>query len=202
MVRYSVSKDFQSVPRVRYFVGDFMPKKVFKSDMSVKELDSLIRELQKYNDDLPNKFKKLVSELLQKGVDVSKARISDSPLGKYVTVTTNISSEKMGCKGILLAKGAVKEQDGYAPFSILLAIEFGSGIHYNPTPNPLSAEMGYGVGTFPGQVHAFQSEGWMYWDEKAQEWRHTYGVKATMPLYNADIEIIQNVIRIAKEVFR
>lgn len=179
-----------------------MPKKVFKSDMSVNGIDSLIRELQKYKDDLPNKCKKLVSELLQSGVEVSKARISDSPLGKYVTVTTNISSEKMGCKGILLAKGAVKEQDGYAPFSILLAIEFGSGIHYNPTPNPLSAEMGYGVGTFPGQVHAFQSEGWMYWDEKAQEWRHTYGVKATMPLYNADMEIIQNIVKIAKQVFR
>lgn len=179
-----------------------MPKKVFKSDMSVNGIDSLIRELQKYKDDLPNKCKKLVSELLQSGVEVSKARISDSPLGKYVTVTTNISSEKMGCKGILLAKGAVKEQEGYAPFSILLAIEFGAGIHYNPTPNPNADKFGLGVGTFPGQIHAFQSEGWMYWDEKAQEWRHTYGVKATMPLYNADMEMIQNVVKIAKEVFR
>ena len=179
-----------------------MPKKVYKSDMSVKGLDSLIRELQKYKDDLPNKCKKLVSELLQRGVEVSKARISDSPLGKYVTVTTNISSEKMGCKGILLAKGAVKEQEGYEPFSVLLAIEFGAGAHYNPTPNPfISSEFPYGVGTFPGQVHAFQSEGWMYWDEKVQEWRHTYGVKATMPVYNADMEIIQNVIKVAKEVF-
>ena len=198
----SISKDVKDFSRIRYFVGDFMPKKVFKSDMSVNGIDSLIRELQKDEDDLPNKCKKLVSELLQSGVEVSKARISDSPLGKYVTVTTNISSEKMGCKGILLAKGAVKEQEGYVPFSILLAIEFGSGVHFNPTPNPFSEEMGYGVGTFPGQIHAFQPEGWMYWDEKAREWRHTYGVKATMPLYSADMEIIQNVVKIAKEVFR
>ena len=179
-----------------------MSKKVFKSDMSVKGIDSLIRELQKYKDDLPNKCKKLVSELLQSGVEVSKARISDSPLGKYVTVTTNISSEKMGCKGILLAKGAVKEQEGYAPFSILLAIEFGSGIHYNPTPNPLSAEMGYGVGTFPGQVHAFDQNGWYFWSEEKQQWIHSYGVKATMPMYSADMEIIQNIVKVAKEVFR
>lgn len=202
MVRNPISEDFQSVSRVRYFVGDFMPKKVFKSDMSVKGLDSLIRELQKYKDDLPNKCKKLVSELLQSGVEVSKARISDSPLGKYVTVTTNISSEKMGCKGILLAKGAVKEQEGYAPFSILLAIEFGSGIHYNPTPNPLSAEMGYGVGTFPGKVHAFDQNGWYFWSEEKQQWIHSYGVKATMPMYSADMEIIQNIVKVAKEVFR
>ena len=178
-----------------------MSKKVFKSDMSVKGIDNLIREIQKYKDDLPNKCKKLVSELLQKGVDVSKARISDSPLGKYVTVTTNISSEKMGCKGILLAKGAVKEQEGYAPFSILLAIEFGSGVHFNPTPNPLiGSKFPYGVGTYPGQTHAHQDT-WFYWDENTQEWKPTHGVKATMPMYNADMEIIQNVVKYAKEVF-
>ena len=178
-----------------------MAKKAFKSDLSVNGIEALKSQLLQYKDNLPIKCEKLVSRLLQSGVAVSQSKISESPLGKYVTVTTNISADKMGCKGILLAKGAVKEQDGYAPFSILLAIEFGAGIHYNPTPNPNADKFGLGVGTFPGQIHAFQSEGWMYWDEKAQEWRHTYGVKATMPLYNADIEIIQNVIRIAKEVF-
>ena len=179
-----------------------MAKKVFKSDLSAKGVEALKSQLLQYKDSLSIKCEKLVSRLLQSGVAVSQTKISESPLGKYVTVTTNISANKMGCKGVLLAKGAVKEQDGYAPFSILLAIEFGAGIHFNPTPNPLiSSEFPYGVGTYPGQVHAFQSEGWMYWDEKAQEWRHTYGVKATMPLYNADMEIIQNVVKIAKEVF-
>lgn len=179
-----------------------MAKKVFKSNLSVKDVEALKSQLLKYKDSLPIKCEKLVSRLLQSGVAVSQAKISESPLGKYVTVTTKISADNMGCKGILLAKGAVKEQEGYAPFSILLAIEFGAGIHFNPTPNPIiSSEFPYGVGTFPGQVHAFQSEGWMYWDEKVQEWRHTYGVKATMPLYNADMEIIQNVVKIAKEVF-
>ena len=179
-----------------------MAKKVFKSDLSVNGIEALKSQLLQYKDSLPIKCEKLVSKLLQSGVSVSQTKISESPLGKYVTVTTNISADKMGCKGILLANGAVKEQEGYAPFSILLAIEFGAGVHFNPDPNPLiSSEFPYGVGTFPGQVHAFQSEGWMYWDEKSQEWRHTYGVKATMPLYNADMEIIQNIVKIAKEVF-
>ena len=179
-----------------------MANKVFKSDLSVKGIESLKSQLLQYKDSLSIKCETLVSMLLQSGVEVSQSKISESPLGKYVTVTTNISADNIGCKGILLAKGAVKEQDGYEPFSILLAIEFGAGVHFNPTPNPIiSSEFPYGVGTFPGQVHAFQSEGWMYWDEKAQEWRHTYGVKATMPIYNADMEIIQNVVKIAKEVF-
>ena len=177
-----------------------MAKKI-SVDLSIKGLNDLKRQLLQYKDELPTKCEKLVSRLLQSGVAVSQARISESPLGKYVTVTTNISADKMGCKGILLAKGAVKEQDGYAPFSILLAIEFGAGAHFNPTPNPLiSSEFPYGVGTFPGQTHAYQDM-WWYWDENTQEWKPTHGVKATMPMYSADMEIIQNVVNEAKKVF-
>ena len=178
-----------------------MAKKVFKADLSVKGIEALKSQLLQYKDSLPIKCEKLVSRLLQSGVEVSQARINESPLGKYVTVTTNISANKMGCKGVLLAKGAVKEQEGYAPFSILLAIEFGAGVHFNPTPNPLiSSEFPYGVGTFPGQTHAYEDM-WWYWDENTQEWKPTHGVKATMPMYNADMEIIQNVVKYAKEVF-
>ena len=178
-----------------------MAKKVFKTDLSVSGLNDLKRQLLQYKDEFPTKCEKLVSRLLQRGIAVSQTKISESPLGKYVTVTTNISADKMGCKGILLAKGAVKEQEGYDPFSILLAIEFGAGAHFNPTPNPLSAEMGYGVGTFPGQVHAMEPGGWYFWSEEKQQWIHSYGVKATMPMYSADMEIIKNVTKIAKEVF-
>ena len=178
-----------------------MAKKVFKSDLSVNGIEAIKSQLLQYRNSLPIKCETLVSRLLQSGVAVSQAKISESPLGKYVTVTTNISADNMGCKGILLAKGAVKEQEGYAPFSILLAIEFGAGIHYNPTPNPNADKFGLGVGTFPGQIHAFEDL-WFYWDEDAQEWKPTHGVKATMPMYSADMEIIQNVVKLAKEVFR
>ena len=177
-----------------------MAKKVFKADLSVNGIEALKSQLMQYKDSLSIKCEKLVSRLLQNGVEVSQARINESPLGKYVTVTTNISADKMGCKGILLAKGEVKEQEGYAPFSILLAIEFGAGIHYNPTPNPNADKFGLGVGTFPGQVHAFEDT-WFYWDENSQEWKPTHGVKATMPMYSADMEIRQNVVKYAKEVF-
>lgn len=174
-----------------------------KSDLSVKGIENVKKKLIQYRDvELPRKCKEFVERLLQIGVDVSRAKISESPLGKYVTVTTDVSADKMGCKGILLAKGAVKEQEGYDPFSVLLSIEFGAGVHYNPTPNPLSAEMGYGVGTFPGQIHAFDQNGWYFWSEEKQQWIHSYGVKATMPMYSADMEIIQNVVKIAKQVFR
>ena len=97
-----------------------MGKKTFTADLSVSGLNALKKQLLQYRDDLPIKCKQLVSSLLQSGVEVAKTNISESPLGKYVTVSTNISADKIGCDGILLAKGQVKEQDGYAPFSILL----------------------------------------------------------------------------------
>lgn len=179
-----------------------MAKKVLKADLSLEGIEALKRQILQYKDDLPIKCEKVVSKLLQSGVEVANTSISESPLGKYVAVTTNISSEKMGCNGILLAKGQVKEQDGYAPFSILLAIEFGAGVHFNPTPNPLiSSEFPYGVGTFPGQTHAYQDM-WYYWDENKQKWMPTHGVKATMPMYKASEEIRNNILKIAKEVFR
>lgn len=175
--------------------------KVFNTDLSVEGIEALKKQLIHYRDDLPTKCERLVSRLLQSGVEVARTSINESPLGSYVTVTTNISSEQMGCSGILLAKGAIKQSEGYDPFSILLAIEFGAGIHFNPTPNPLiSSEFPYGVGTFPGQTHAYQDM-WWYWDEESQEWRPTHGVKATMPMYRASVDIKSKILSIAKEVF-
>lgn len=171
-----------------------------KANLSVKSLQALKKQLLDYKAELNRKCEKFVKRLLESGIEVANAKVGESPLGKYVTLTTNISADKMGCKGILLAKGAVKESEGYAPFSILLAIEFGAGIHYNPTPNPKADEFGLGVGTFPGQIHAFEDT-WFYWDEQSQEWRPTHGVKATMPMYEASLKIREEVVRIAKDVF-
>lgn len=179
-----------------------MAKKKYKSNLSVSGIEQLKRDLLNYKQvELPNKVNKYVSELLKIGITVSQARVNDSPLGKYVTLTSSVSSDKNGCKGVLIAKGAVKESEGYAPFSILLAIEFGAGIHFNPTPNPNADKFGLGVGTFPGQIHAFEDM-WFYWDETSQEWKPTHGVKATMPMYNAQMELIKNTTRIAQEVFK
>lgn len=178
-----------------------MGKKTFTADLSVSGLNALKKQLLQYRDDLPIKCKQLVYRLLQSGVEVAETNISESPLGKYVTVSTNISADKIGCNGILLAKGQVKEQDGYAPFSILLAIEFGAGVHFNPTKNPLvGSKFPYGVGTFPGQTHAYDDM-WWYWNKKEQKWMPTHGVKATMPMYKAGEDIRSKIIKTAKEIF-
>lgn len=173
----------------------------FTAKLSTDSLEELKRQLLQYkNVELPTKCRELVKRLMASGVEVANAKLSASPLGNQVTITTNLSPEKYGSKGIILAKGAVHQAEGYEPFSVLLAIEFGAGIYYNSTANPKAGEFGLGVGTFPGQTHAFEDQ-WYYWDEKSQQWYSTHGIKATMPMYSADMEIIQNVEKIAREVF-
>lgn len=178
-----------------------MSKKILKSDLSVSGIRNLQKELEKYRDSLTYKCRLLAEKLSEIGANVINAKVDESPLGKYVTLKTEITEEQAGCKAILIATGEVKEQEGYAPFNTLLAIEFGAGIHFNPIPNPNAGEFGLGVGTFPGQTHAYQDY-WFYWNEEQQKWLPTHGVKATMPMYSASLELQKEVAKIAKEVFK
>lgn len=179
-----------------------MAKKVFKTDLSVKGIEELKKQLLQYRDEeLPRKCRQLTQALADIGVNVAKAKINESPLGHHITLQSTMSESEAGCKAMIIATGDIKKSEGYAPFNLLLAVEFGAGIAFNPTPNPIAGDFGYGVGTFPGQVHAFEKEGWYYWDEEAQEWKHTRGVKATMPMYSAAMEIQNKVNEAVKAVF-
>ena len=178
-----------------------MATKKYKVDiLSQSSIGRLIKDLQAYQNDLPNKTRLLAQRLAERGIVVAGARIGQSPLGKHVTIRTEISEDVVGTRAILIAVGDVIESEGYEPFNTLLAIEFGAGVYYNEKENPKGPEFGYGPGTFPGQIHAFD-DGWYYWDEVAQTWKYTHGVKATMPMYSASVAILQDAVRIAKEVF-
>lgn len=169
-------------------------------NLSVSSIKQLQNDLRKYQDSLTYKCRLLAEKLSEIGANVINAKIDESPLGKYVTLQTDITEEQAGCKAILIATGEIKEQAGYAPFNTLLAIEFGAGIYHNKIPNPNADKFGLGVGTFPGQIHAFQDY-WFYWDEEEQKWLPTHGVRATWPMYYASLEIQQNIVKIAKEIF-
>lgn len=175
-----------------------MGKTVLTANLSVKSMKKLQKDVKKYRDDLVKKCELFAKRLIEKGLQVAEAKVSESPIGHYIHVRVDCD----GLEAVLIAKGEVQKSDEYADFSTILAVEFGAGIHYNPIPNPKSAEMGYGVGTFPGQIHALDPDGWSYWSEEQQRWIHTYGIKATMPMYEAHKEMLLSVEQIAKEVFR
>ena len=173
---------------------------VIKGNLSVKGINKMRKELKKYKESFEYKCKLYIERLLEEGVEVAQAKIGESPLGKYVVLSTDITEDEAGTKGILIATGEVKYSDEYAPFSTILAIEFGAGISYNPKENPSASELGFGVGTFPGQLHAFE-DGWYFWDEEKQKLIYSKGVKATMPMYEAQKKIVEDYKKIAREVF-
>lgn len=174
----------------------------FKVDiLSQSSIKNLQKELTKYRGSLQDKSVELAKRLSDIGLRVTDLKINESPLGKYVSVQSSISEEEAGCRAVIMTTGKIFQSPGFPPFNVMLAIEFGAGIHYNDKENPYSKKMGFGVGSFPGQMHAFDKEGWFYWDDTAQGWRHSYGVKATMPLFYAYNEIFEKAKAAAKEVF-
>lgn len=178
-----------------------MARYVFKSDLSTDGIKNLQKQLMNYRDViLKDKLKLIAVELSNIGFEVAKAQVDSSPLGHYVTLKTDISPLRFGTRAVLTGIGVVKYAEGREPFNLLLAIEFGAGIYYNPKPNPNAGDFGLGVGTFPGQVHALE-DGWYYWDDKTQSWKYTHGVKATMPFHKADVALLTNAKEIVREVF-
>lgn len=88
----------------------------------------------------------------------------------------------------------------------VMFVEFGAGITFNkgnkyPTKrNNLNySPDDYGVGTYPGQTHAFDPNGWWYTENG--ESIHSYGTPAAAPLGHADEAICVNALRTAISVF-
>ena len=176
-----------------------MAKRVIRGNFSSKGIQDIINQLEQYKLDLHRKVELLCQRLAEAGQTVALQSIGESPLGKTITLRVEMELRKDGCKAILVAAGQTKSND-YGTINTLLLVEFGAGAFYNPSDNPKAGEMGYGIGTFPGQIHAF-SDGWYYWGED-EKWHYTHGTKATMPMYNASVAIRTQVAAIAKEVFR
>ena len=83
-----------------------------------------------------------------------------------------------------------------AEVSPLSMAEFGSGWG---AENPIQIP-DVGQGTFPGQAHAFDKEGW-YWTDEDDNLNYSRGITAKMPMYKASIRIQEIAIKKAKEIF-
>lgn len=177
-----------------------MARKTIKIDLfDGKSLQQAIKQIEAYRDDLPKKCQHICRRLSEEGVKVADVAINSVPIGRTITLTTDINPSKMGCKAMLKMMGReTRTEDGRIFYSVL-GIEFGSGIYYNKTANPKSAEFNMGVGTFPGQTHAFQDK-WYYLGDDGK-WHASHGVQASMPMYKASVALRQKIDSIVKEVF-
>lgn len=180
-----------------------MAKKVFKTKLSISGIEQLKKDLLDYkNNTLPNLLKQYITALAQEGISVGKQNVGG--FGKYITFSIQTEVSKDGCKALMLASetgkiistwksyGEIKS----AEVSPLLMAEFGSGWG---AENPMQIP-GVGQGTFPGQTHAFDKEGW-YWLDENDNLNYSRGITAKMPMYKASIRIQEIAKKKAKEIF-
>lgn len=168
--------------------------KVIEIDLlNAKSLDAAITKIEAYKKSLEQKCELLCSRLCDIGIPVIRAKIS-SAMGdssKAHSVYYNIQSN-----------GAVTDMYIYLTGEDILFIEFGAGIYYNNgAAHPKASELGFGVGTYPGQTHAINPGYWWYKDDTDDTLHFSRGTEATMPMYSAMLTIKDNVLNIAQEVF-
>lgn len=170
-----------------------MANKTIKVNLSQKSIQDAIKQLRQYQNSLKSKNELFVRRLSELGIPVIDQNISLSQGDSDKNHSTYIRINNFGgySQATLVCEG-----------SDLLFIEFGSGISYNTpsgtSPHPKGQEFGYTIGSY-GQGNG-KNESWVYFADSG-EWIRSYGTEATMPVYKASVEIMQNIRKIAKEVF-
>lgn len=170
-----------------------MANKTIKINLSQKSIQDAIKQLRQYQSSLKSKNEIFVRRLSELGIPVIDQNISmaqgdsDKNHNTYIKINTfgDFSQATLVCEG-----------------TDLLFIEFGAGIHYNTpagsSPHPKGEEFGYTIGSY-GQGKG-KNDSWTY-ESETGEWVRSYGTESTMPVYKASVEIMQNIRKIAKEVF-
>lgn len=164
-----------------------------KISLDRSEIKDLIKSLETYINFLPFKCQLFIKRLADVGIETIDA--------KYVSGVGDSSTDHK-CEFVLDEDGNVVRGKIVVTGEDILFIEFGAGIYFNNgNIHPKAHDLGYGVGTYPGQKHAYDPNGWYYRDSD-NHLHHSLGTEATMPLFNASLDMIASIEQIAKEVFR
>lgn len=166
-------------------------------------IQKLIDELKDYRDSLKVKNELFINRLLDEGIHVADSY--KGFYGAYITFEKEVKPGESRCVGILTGRNSgqlISYWNKYgkiksAEISPILFAEFGSGWLAEVLFDNVS---GVGQGTFPDQTHAFDKGGWWYKGLNG-EWYHSNGFKPSHPMYYADIEMVEQVFSIAREVF-
>ncbi|VYT08902.1 Uncharacterised protein [uncultured Clostridium sp.] len=169
-----------------------MAKKISIS-LSQKSIQNAISEVRKYQRELIDKNELFVRRLAELGIPV---------IDQNIAVAQGDSDKNHNTYIKINSFGSYSEAKLVVEGSELLYIEFGSGIHYNgsagTSPHPKGEEFGYTIGSYgKGQG---SKDFWFYYADTGEAVM-SHGTQSTMPVYKASMEIIQNIRRIAREVF-
>jgi len=177
-------------------------KRIYVSLTTEGSIEKAIKALEEYKSDILEKTEVLVERLMDVGIESGIANSGD--YAGMIVFKKEIVPGSDGVEGLLIAtdgqkiirewkyRGGVKQ----AVVSPLLMAEFGSGW----LAKVLDDVEGVGQGTFPGQTHAFDKDGW-WWETPDGEKHHSYGEAPTYPVHSALYAMMFEVDRIAKGVF-
>ena len=166
------------------------------------EIDDLVQELNEFADSFPTRCQMAVQELCDEGIKVATANA-----GEYkgmILFTKEIDLTESGCSALMIATDLEKPvrswryQGGEKSVEIspILMAEFGSGWAADPEPQIY----GMGQGSFPGQTHAFDTQGW-FWKDLDGETHHSYGEAPTYPMYKASVEMVSKIQEVFEKYF-
>ena len=169
-----------------------MSKKI-RISLSEKSIRNAINEIESYKREFIERNEVFVRRLAELGIPVIDQNIavaqgdSDKSHNTYIKINSfgSYSEAKLVFEG-----------------KSILFIEFGAGIRYNgssgTSPHPKGEEFGYTIGSYgKGQG---SKDFWFYYADTGESVM-SHGTEATMPVFRASQEIIQNIRRIAREVF-
>ena len=167
-------------------------------------VESLISALESYKSSLPDMLELAVKRLVNEGYKVATDILQNSGNGdsdRIDTVEFDVTKNGNTVHGKLFVNPMVVASDSGTGFCPFLAWEFGAGIFYNAdSVHPKAAELGMGVGTFnPNSSNAFH-DGWFYRGRDGKL-HYSHGTEATMPLYNASLQMIKEAERIIRGAF-
>lgn len=166
-----------------------MPKTI-KIRMNRKSIQNAITELQRERERFMEKLRLFTRMLANDGVQIAlfqiRASVGDS---EPPQITLEVNEGGDFCSAYIQISG-----------KDFLFVEFGAGITYNRQNPPHASQYGMGVGTYPGQTHAFNS-GWWYVDDQGNK-HYSRGTQGTAPLWNARETIRNEAIMTAIQIFR
>lgn len=172
-------------------------------NLNSKSIKDAVKYMENYKVRIAQKSKLLVERLIDVGIQVAYQHTGR--YAGYVEFTKELESGEKQCIGLLIGKDTKPFvsmwilKDGTkkrAEVSGILMSEFGSGW----LADVIWSVPGVGQGTFPGQTHAMDVDGW-YWTDTAGKPHHSIGEVPHYPMYNAYMAMLEQVDSIAREVF-
>ena len=147
-----------------------------------------LRELQEYQSWLRYKAGKFAHELAARGADDALVTFLTADYkGPRDDIKVDVDDRGDGVYAIVV--------NGVTA----VIIEFGAGVARGGG-HELAGKFGFGPGTFPGQTHAMDPNGWYL--PKSKGGGHTDGNPPSRAMYNAANTLRRELANIAREVFK